>query len=114
MDFVFPGHTGTVRGWAGYVVNVFDPRDSIACLVIKPKESVVCLVTRDVHRPSAGPPIMSAKQVADRFNIFDHDDLERFARFIQGWHSSRRIARWTTVMEFLRGPQVARRQLALL
>ena len=44
----------------------------------EPKDSVCCLVTRDAHRPSAGPPIMSAKQVADRFNIFDHDALEAF------------------------------------
>ena len=36
------------------------------------------LATQDIHRPCAGPPITSAKQVADRFNIFDHDALVAF------------------------------------
>jgi len=84
LDFVFPGQADADLGWAGHVVNVFDTRASKKCLALESKESVVCLVTRDVHRPSAGPPIMSAKQVADRFNIFDHDDLEAFCELHPG------------------------------
>jgi hypothetical protein len=68
LDFVFPGSAQPSRGWVGHVVNLQD----------ESKTRPVYLVAREVHRPSSGPPIMSAKQVADRFNVFDHDAVEAF------------------------------------
>ena len=70
LDFVFPGYDTRSFSWAGGVVGQFAGTP--------PKTMAIHLVTRDIHRPSAGPLIMSAKQAADRFNIFDHDALLSF------------------------------------
>jgi hypothetical protein len=70
LDFVFPGFDAASRGWAGHVSTFFDTEAT--------KPMTINLVARDFHRPCAAPPLMSAKQVADRFNIFDPAALLAF------------------------------------
>ena len=68
LDFVFPGY----ELWSGWMTN------EASTPGMRQPVGQVHRVQRDAHRPSACAPIMSAKQAAERFNLFDHDALAGF------------------------------------
>jgi len=81
LDFVFPGFLrGQTGFWGGCLINDIN-RTTVAAPLVK---ASVHIVSRDTHRPSACAPIMSAKQAAERFNLFDHDALANFHLVVNG------------------------------
>ena len=71
LDFAFPGHAPASVPWGGRVVNAFNATSH-------PMRATIARAAAVGPRPASCAPIMSPQQIADRFNIFDHDALRAF------------------------------------